>query len=132
VTHSHDALTDLEVRLGDEDELDPERLERLTAALLRDLRQVSEVESAARAPGTPAPDGTRGVDVLSIGMLILTVAKTGTALRAATGAIQAWLSGQPNRSVKLELDGDVLEISGISSAAQEQLIAHWIARQTRM
>jgi hypothetical protein len=130
VTQSNDSLADLQLRLGDEEGTDPELLERLTVALLRDLRQVSAVEKVSRPSASPAPEGTRAVDLLSIGALILTLAKTPGALRAATGAIQAWLSGQPSRSVKLELDGDILELTGVSSGAQEQLISHWIARQT--
>jgi hypothetical protein len=30
-------------------------------------------------------------------------------------AVRSWLAGHPQRSIKLELDGDVLELTGLSS-----------------
>jgi hypothetical protein len=43
-------------------------------------------------------------------------------------ALQSWLAGPRQRSVKLELEGDILEVTGMSSADQRRLIANWIAR----
>jgi hypothetical protein len=44
--------------------------------------------------------------------------------------VQSWLSSSGDRSVKLELDGDVLEVTGITRGDQRELIRTWIDRHT--
>ncbi|MBA2425721.1 MAG: hypothetical protein H0V60_01410 [Actinobacteria bacterium] len=44
--------------------------------------------------------------------------------------IQKWVAGKGSRSVKLELDGDALEVTGLSSADQQRLITAWIERHS--
>jgi hypothetical protein len=44
--------------------------------------------------------------------------------------VQSWLSSSGGRSVKLELDGDVLEVTGITRGDQRELIRTWIDRHT--
>jgi hypothetical protein len=63
-----------------------------------------------------------------VGHLIVTLSQTPELLAAFVGAVGAWLSGRRGRSVKLEMDGDVLELSGISSKQQDQLIDAWLSR----
>jgi hypothetical protein len=45
-------------------------------------------------------------------------------------AIRSWLGGSPQRSIKLELEGDTLELTGISSAEQRRLVDEWLQRHT--
>jgi hypothetical protein len=46
-------------------------------------------------------------------------------------AVRAWLGGQQQqRSIKLELDGDVLELTGVSSNEQRRLSDEWLRRHT--
>ena len=49
-------------------------------------------------------------------------------LASVVETIQSWVVGRGPRSVKLELDGDVLEVGGISSRRQDQLIKVWLDR----
>lgn len=106
---------------------DVEELEQLTMGLRRELAEL-DVESIGIERTGSAPPGSRAVDVLALGTLVVTVVRSSGLLRAVVGALQSSLAGPRQRSVKLELDGDVLEVSGISSADQRRLIASWIAR----
>jgi hypothetical protein len=45
-------------------------------------------------------------------------------------AIQGWLGRSQQRSVKLELDGDVLELTGVSSRDQQRLVDEWLRRHS--
>jgi hypothetical protein len=49
-------------------------------------------------------------------------------LRTVADTIVGWLGRQQARSVKLTLDGDTLELTGVSSDEQERLIDLWVAR----
>jgi hypothetical protein len=87
------------------------------------------VESIGRERAGSAPPGTRAVDFLALGTLVVTMVRSSEMLRAVVGALQSWLAASRQRSVKLELDGDVLEVTGLSLADQRRLIDNWIARQ---
>jgi hypothetical protein len=121
----------LELRVDAGPGADQEELEQLTLRLLRELAEL-DVESIELERAGPAPPGTRAVDVLALGTLVVTLIRSPELLSAVVGALQSWLAGSRQRSVKLQLDGDVLEVTGLSTADQRRLIASWIARQGNM
>jgi hypothetical protein len=43
-------------------------------------------------------------------------------------AVQSWLSRSRQRSIKLELGGDVLELTGVGSDEQRRLTDEWLRR----
>jgi hypothetical protein len=106
---------------------DQEELEQLTLRLLRELTEL-DIESIELEREGPAPPGARAVDILALGTLVVTLVRSSELLSAVVGVLQSWLAGSRQRSVKLELDGDVLEVVGLSTADQRRLIASWIAR----
>jgi hypothetical protein len=110
---------------------DAEELEELVAQLRRELLEL-DVESVDRARGGPAPRGARAVDVLALGTLLVSLADPATVLPSVVAAVQVWSSGRSQRSVKLELDGDVLEVTGLSSGDQRRLIDGWLDRHARV
>jgi hypothetical protein len=131
VTEPQSATFGLEIQLGGPDEAAAEELDALTSALRRELLEVTEVQEVVRPTvGTP-PEGAKGLDVLAIGTLLVTVARSAGGLRAVTGAIRAWLSGQPDRTVKIRLGDDELVTGGLSAADQERLITAFIERHAR-
>jgi hypothetical protein len=131
LTETQGQTPGLEVRVVSAGDADPEELELLTAALQRELLDVGEVEDVSRPPAGPAPPGARAIDPISIGTLIVTLAKTAAGLRAVTRAVQGWISGQPKRTVKIQLDGDTLELSDASADDQQRLVSDWIERHAR-
>jgi hypothetical protein len=125
------ATLDLEIRLGTPGEIDAEALDELTAALWRELLEVGSVQDVARPGEGPAPPGAKGLELMAVGSLLVTLVKSAGGLQAVTGAIQAWLSGQPKRSVTLTLAGDTIVVAGLSSLDQERLITTFIDRHAQ-
>jgi hypothetical protein len=111
-----DALT-LQIGLGDDAGAD--ELDEATAGLLRELRDL-DVDSAERPAGGPPPEGARAVEVAILGTIVL---KLG---RAAVGplakVLHDWLSRRSQRTIKLTLGEDSIELTGGSAAFQRELI----------
>jgi hypothetical protein len=105
-------------------------LAEATSRLQRELLEL-DVESVEPASGGESPSGVRAVDIVALGTLIVTLAKS-EVLAAIVSAVRSWLGGQRGRSVKLEVDGDVLELAGVSSAEQRRLSDEWLRRHARI
>ena len=90
-----------------EDGADAERVDMLAGHLRRDLDQL-DVDDVRPLPGGVAPPGTRAAQ----------------ALGSVLAAVRSWLSRSPGpvRTVRLELEGDVLELSQASASEQQRLI----------
>jgi hypothetical protein len=69
------------------------------------------------------------VELAALGALLVTVSQS-QLLAPVIAAIRAWVDGRPQRSIRLELDGDVLELSGVSSKEQRRLTEEWLRRHT--
>lgn len=124
-----DLRATLKLDIEAQPDADAEELAELTAHLHEELLQL-DVDSVELAREGEPPPGAKALDVLGLGTLLVTLVKSAGGLKTLVSTLQGWLSGQP-RSVKLELDGDVLEMTGISSSAQEKLISDWIARHAK-
>lgn len=106
-----------------EDGADAERIDTLTGHLRRDLGQL-DVDRVRPLPDGVAPPGARGFDAGVVGGLIVSLGTSAQALSSVLAAVRSWLSRGtgPVRTVRLELDGDVLELSQASAAEQQRLI----------
>src|SRR6266536_518035 len=67
------------------------------------------------------------VELAALGALLVTVAQS-QLLTPVLAAVRSWLAGSPRRSIKLELGGDVLELTGVSSNEQRRLTDEWLRR----
>lgn len=116
-------LDDIIVRVepvadGDPDEL-MEIAGRLRAELLElDVASVDPVEEEA-------PDRAKGLATLA-GWLVVQFG-TVDGLRAVVNAVRAW-TARTNRQVEISYGGDVLKVTGATSAQQEKIIDAWLAR----
>jgi hypothetical protein len=106
---------------------DAEEVAGATLQLRRELLDL-EVEAVELARASEAPPGTRAVELAALGALVVTVANSHL-LSAVVTAVRSWLAGQ-QRSIELELDGDVLKLTGLSSEEQRRLTDEWLHRQT--
>jgi hypothetical protein len=122
-------VTELALSLDAGTDASDEELDRLTRRLRDELLQL-DVEEVRRGPAGEAPEGSRTVDPAALGHLLVTLAAAPATLRAVAGAVKAWLARSAARSVRLELDGDVIELTGLSSADQQRLIELWIERHS--
>ena len=118
----------LELQLA-EDGADAERLDTLTTLVREELLH-TDVEDVRRTQGGEAPPGTRAIDVVALGGLVVTLGRAAAGLRDVMGVLRGWLSRGDGvrRTVKIEIDGDVLELSEVSAAEQNRLIELFIGR----
>lgn len=106
---------------------DAEERAELTQRLRAELLEL-DVDAVSLATDGDAPDGAKGIGLLAVGGLVVQFALKAPVLRSVVDTTVAWLGRQQARSVKLTLDGDTLEVTGISSEQQTQLIEQWVAR----
>jgi hypothetical protein len=120
----HLAALGVQVAVGPDG--DAEEVAQATLQLRRELLDL-DVE-AVEIPGAgEPPPGSRGVDVAAIGALVVNLADS-QLLAAVVAAVRSWLAGSSRRSIKLELGGDALELTGVSSKEQRRLTDEWLAR----
>jgi hypothetical protein len=120
------ALSELRVELLPAPDVDAEETDELTGRLLSELLDL-DVNAAGRAVSGAAPDAAKGADLLALGALVVQFADSAM-LQSLVGVIASWLGRQAQRSIKVTLDGDSLELSGVSTAEQRQLIDLWVKR----
>lgn len=105
---------------------DAEEIAEATLQLRRELLDL-DVEAVELPRASEPPPGSRAVDLAVLGALVVNV--TGSQLLAAVvGAVRSWLAGSPRRSIKLQLGGDVLELTGLPSKEQRRLTDEWLRR----
>ena len=105
---------------------DAEEVADATLQLRRELLDLDVEAVELSAAGEPPP-GTRAVELAALGALVVTVAQS-PLLGPVVAAVRSWLAGAPERSIKLELDGDTLELTGLSSKEQQRLVDEWLRR----
>jgi hypothetical protein len=112
-----------------EEGADPERVDALTGYLRRELLQLDVVD-VRRASAGELPPGARGIDVVALGGLVVSLGQTAVGVKEVVAAVRRWLSGGGGvrRTVKIEIDGDSLELSEVSAAEQDRLVDLFVRR----
>ena len=107
----HSATLAVQVAVGPDADAD-----EVAQATLQLRREILDLDvDAVEAPGAgEPPPGSRAVDVAALGALVVHVADT-QLLTAVVAAVRSWLAGSSRRSIKLQLGGDALELTGVSS-----------------
>ena len=106
---------------------DTEEVAELTEQLRRELSEL-DVDAVDLVRAGEAPEGAKAGDPIAWGELLVTLAASGGALVTLIGTLQSWITRHERRSVTLEIDGDTLEVTGISSEEQRRLINTWLSR----
>ena len=116
----------VDVRL-DEREADASRIDALHRNVLEELRHADDLEVATAR--TVGPPGTRAVDVAALSSLAIAVLGSG-GLTALVATLRGWLARDrgTTRTVRLEIDGDVIVLSGASSAEEQRLLDLFLRR----
>jgi hypothetical protein len=115
----------LKVELSAGDEAGAEEQDELTRALREELLEL-DVQDVERPAGIVAPEGARAGEVIALSTLLVTLGQG--ALGIVTSAIGRWVGRRDGRSVTLELDGDRIELGGVSVEDQRRLIETFVAR----
>ncbi|HWD46087.1 MAG TPA: hypothetical protein VHM23_20635 [Actinomycetota bacterium] len=118
----------LGIQVGAGSDADAEEIAEATLQLRRELLDLDVDAVELPAAGEPPP-GSRGVELAAFGALLVTVSQS-QLLGPVIAAVRAWLAGGPQRSIKLELDGDTLELTGMSSNEQRRLVDEWLRRHS--
>jgi hypothetical protein len=122
----HPATLGVQVAVGPDG--DAEEITQATLQLRRELLDLDV--DAVEVPGVgEPPPGSRAVDVAALGALVVNLADP-QLLVAVVAAVRSWLAGSFQRSIKLQLGGDALELTGVSSKEQRRLTDEWLARHT--
>ena len=120
----------LSLQIGEDGATD-DRLDALTGYLREELLDL-DVDDVRRPSGGEAPPGTRGGPG-RVGALIVTVGQAAVSIKDVVAVVRGWLSRGDGvrRTVKIELDGDVLELSEVSKAEQDRLVALFVDRHAQ-
>jgi Effector Associated Constant Component 1 len=114
------------IQLGIGEHGDAERLAEATYLLQRELGGL-DLEAVRVPPAGRPPAGAKGVDVGAIGTLVVTLGQQAQ-LGAVVSALLDWALRDRHRRVRVELDGDVLEVDGLSARDQRRIVDHWLRR----
>jgi hypothetical protein len=114
----------------DEVGADGERLDELTTAVGRDLRDLP-VQTVERSGAGSAPVGARG-DALAIAGLIITLADS-RVLASVVHTLRSWVAGPVpvSRSIRIRVDDDELTITSTTLDQDADLIAAWLRRHAK-
>ena len=66
-----------------------------------------------------------------VGALVVRLARDSEALSSLVRTVRGWLGAHADRRVRIELDGDVLELTGPSDEERQRLVDAWIERHGR-
>jgi hypothetical protein len=125
----NDSIAALGIQVEAGPESDAEDIAESTERLRRELLDL-DVESVEPVRIGEPPPATRAVDVTTLGALAVTIGQP-ELLTPVVAAVRSWLASSPRRSVKLSLDGDVLELTAVSSKEQRRLTDEWLRRHER-
>jgi hypothetical protein len=118
-------IAEVDVAIAEEG-ADAEHLEELARALRVEILTL-DVESVVPRSAGEAPPGTRAVDAAAVGALVVSVSPALEAMARLVTTVVDWLRrGGTERTVRLKIGNDELELSGVSSATQQQLATDWI------
>lgn len=108
-------------------ETDTEELAELTQKLWEELAEL-DVETVDFVETGEVPIKAKSGDSFTWGALLLTLAASGGVLTTIINVLQAWLARHDEHSLTLEIEGDKLHVTGISSEEQQRLINAWLTR----
>ena len=120
-----------EVRVGVvEDGADGARLEELALLLRQDLLTL-DVRSVEPVADGDAPPGTRGGLAAIAGLLSVSLVPGMQAVGAVVAVVRDWLRRSGGgRTVKLSMDGDTIELTGVSDEVQQRLVDAWVRKHS--
>lgn len=112
-----------------EEGADAERLAVLAGYLRAELLELDVANVTAPGVGEPPP-GARAAGTSVVGALLVALGQSAEGLQSVVSVIRHWLArgGGSRRTVRLELSGDVLELSQASAGDQARLIELFVSK----
>lgn len=104
--------------------VEAEEVDRMTLALRREFLDIDDVEEVSAVSAGPAPPGTRGLDIATLGALAVSVQPTVDVLAKVFGVVRAWL-GSRGSTMRVTVNGHSIELSP-TEAQQAALVEAFI------
>jgi membrane-associated protease RseP (regulator of RpoE activity) len=121
-------MRELKIQIEPQADADAEELASLATQLRRELDAL-DVQSVQLERAGEVPEGAKAVEVLALGSLIVKLGPVAVGVIARV--VQGWLKRSAARSAELQIDGDVIKLTGTSLQDQERLIALLEAKHGR-
>jgi hypothetical protein len=112
----------------EEESADVERHAELAESLRRELLELDAAE-VLPVVGDEPPTGAKSGSAIALGALLVAVAQP-ELVSAVVAAVEAWVAGRTGRSVRIEIDGDSIEVTGLSARDRRRLIDSWLERRS--
>jgi hypothetical protein len=104
----------------------PDQLAGLTASLRKDVLAFGALSAEHRQAAGPAPAGAKG-SAVEWAQVAVTL---GGNLPALAIFVRDWARSHRSARVRLEVDGDVIELNGASDPHSRELLKQFLARHT--
>ena len=117
----------LKLTIDPSPQTDDQELEHLAYQLRQEILEL-DVEDAVSLEGGPAPPRSKPGATITLGALLITTLASSGAIPPLLDLLKTWLTRQGLRSATLEIDGDKLELHGISAKEQKRLTDEWMSR----
>lgn len=106
---------------------DAEAIDELTHNLRLELLEL-EVDSVSPPTAGPAPEGSKGLELAVIGALLVEFKGSVQVVATVVSAVRSWLQrgSSPKRSLKVTVDGRVLELSAATAEQQQQVVDEFV------
>jgi hypothetical protein len=121
-------MTELILHLDPDHEGDAEELEKFSRQLREELMDM-DLEAVDFISTGETPEKAKGFPI-EWGTLIVALVASGGVITTLINVLKSWLTRQDRRSITLEINGDKLEVSSISSEEQQKLIDLWLSRHS--
>ncbi len=118
---------ELVLSLDPNEQTDDEELARLTEQLRLEILEL-DVERVSLLRSGEKQAGAKSGDPVTLGALLIAALGSSGVVSPLIDLLKTWVSRHNLRSITLELDGDKLEVSGISPQEQQELIDAWMSR----
>jgi hypothetical protein len=119
----------LKVEIQPAVDADPAELDELSRQLRQQILE-TDVDAVGAIPIGEAPPGARAGELVAVGSLLVTLTRSAELLKSVVAVIQDWLQRSGARTVELQIGGDTLKITGVSSEDQHRLVELFVERHT--
>jgi hypothetical protein len=116
---------ELRLDVGVEPDADAAELDQAASQLRQELLGL-DVDAVERLRGEAPPPGTRAAEATLLGALVVDLGHE--ALAAVVRTIQSWIARRLDRSVKVTLGEDSIELTNVSDEDQRRLIDSFVDR----
>jgi hypothetical protein len=112
-------------------QLDPQEYEKATRQLRAELKDL-DVESVRLVATDTAPAGAKG-DPVAVGALIVALSASGGVFTTLIGVLNDWLRRHSgNHRIRVTIDGDTIELDGVSAEQESKLVDTFVRRHSVM